>query len=153
MSTPAPGSYRIADEIGSSSARRTKLPWSPTGLFVLTVLFAPVGALLFGLNWARLGFPEKRAAVFAAGVLPLLLAFAIALGAPALGLSLERATWRPLISFLGLAIAYWQLLSQRPHFEAHVARGGERANSWWLWLPALLVVLLLVGAALLRSTR
>ncbi len=152
MNTPVPGGYRIADEIESSS-RHTKSPWSPTGLFFLTVLFAPVGGLLYGLNWARLGFAEKRALVFAASVIPLFLSFIVPLAAPALGLSFDRATWRPVMSFLGIAIAYWQLFSQRPYFEAHVARGGERANGWWLWLVALLIILVFVGGAVLRNAR
>lgn len=151
MSTPAPGGYRIADEFEVSAVKRGKLPWPLFGLFVLTILFAPIGALMFGLNWARLGYPEKRAAVFAAGVLALLLPFLLAFSARAMNFTLEPATLRTMVSFAAIVIAYWQLLGQKPHYDAHIARGGERANALWLWGAALLAILFFVGAAFLRA--
>lgn len=145
--------YRIFDEMEHTGAAKGRPPWPPLGLFFLTVLFAPLGAMLFGINWGRLGFPEKRLAVFAAGVLALVLPIAIVAGALVMNFSLDLTTWRPVASFLALVIAYWQLLAQKPSYDAHLFGGGERASTLGLWLCAVIGVLFFVGAAFIRGAR
>src|SRR5688500_1850823 len=91
-----PGGYQLLDEINSAPLSSQKRPWSPTGIFFITVLFAPMGALLFALNWARLNRPERRVLVFAAAVFALGFPFIIALGAQTLGIDVDRNVVRPL---------------------------------------------------------
>ena len=90
MNEPSPASgYRIIDETEHSAQAKRKAPWPPLGLFLLTVSLAPIGALLFGVNWARLGFPEKRMLALAAGLFALILPFAIYFGVSALNLQIS----------------------------------------------------------------
>ena len=146
-----PGGYQLLDEMNSASLSGQKKPWSPTGIFLLTILFAPIGALLFGLNWARLNRPERRMPVFAAGIFALAFPFIIALGTPSLGIVLDRNVARPVVTLVSVAIAYWQLFEQRPVFDAYIRRGGQAASTLVLWLCALLIVVGFVVAVVIRA--
>lgn len=146
-----PGGYQLLDEINSAPLSSQKRPWSPTGIFFITVLFAPMGALLFGLNWARFNRPERRASVFAAGIFALVFPFIIALGAQSLAIALSRDVARLAVALISIAIAYWQLFDQRPVFDAYIRRGGQAGSTRALWLCALLVIVGFVVTVLLRT--
>lgn len=135
------GDYRIIDEVSTAHSAR-KPPWNPLALFFMTVLFAPVGAPLFALNWARLGQPEKRVlwllVAIAVAILPIIAGFGLAfLGVRVESLPVDRQTARILVRAPVFVFAYLALNGQRPLFENEMARGARKSNSWPYWLLCL----------------
>lgn len=145
--------YRLLDEMEDRDVSRRRLPWSPLWIFVLTIFIAPAGALFSGINWARLNRPERRGPAFAAALIALVIPFSAAAGAQWFNVTLDRAYWRPAMTLLSFAIAYWQLFEQRPVFDAYLARGGQAASNRTLWLFGILVILFFVFAMFVRSSR
>lgn len=151
MSTP--NGYRLLDETEDATLSRRKPPWPPLGIFILTILFAPLGALLFGINWARLNQPERRGPVLAAALFAFVVPLVVMASALWYNVDPSRVYWRPVMSLISIAIAYWQLSEQRPAFDSYLARGGQAASTRTLWLCGLLAILFFVGAAFLKSGR
>ena len=139
-------SYRLIDEL--PDARKSRPPYSPLGLFFLTVFFFPFTAPFWVLNWGRLGRPEKRlitaiGSVIAFGV-PILLV--LAMGA-------NKETAKIFTTLSKFAYAYILLYGQRPLYEAHVNRGGKASSSWPLWIAGLVSVVLYVVVVIIMDKQ
>jgi hypothetical protein len=130
-------SYRLIDEV--PDARQSRPPYSPLGLFFLTMFFFPFTAPLWVVNWGRLRRPEKRLITAIASVIAFVIPIALltALGA-------NRETSRIVGTLCKFIYAYTLLYGQRPLYEAHVNRGGKSASSWPLWITGLISVVLYI---------
>lgn len=137
-------SYRLLDELPDT--RKRKPPWSPLGLFFLTWVYLPLAVPFWVINWARLGHGERRLVC----VLAAILAFALPI-AVAVGFELNRDTARLGGTVAKFAFAYFQLFGQRPLYDAHLNRGGEKAPAWQIWLAVLAGVLIPLALASLRK--
>lgn len=128
-------SYRLIDEL--PDARKSRPPYSPLGLFFLTMFFFPFTAPFWVLNWGRLRRPEKRLITaigsLIAFIVPILVLSAI--GA-------NRETSRIVGSLCKFLYAYILLYGQRPLYEAHVNRGGKASSSWPLWIGGVVLYVL-----------
>jgi hypothetical protein len=130
------GGYRIIDE---GVIRPDKPPWSPVSLFWLTFWFGPVGALMFVLNWGRLGQPEKRwrAAGMAAAVL--LLPMIVMVILLIFGQPLEQSVHRFIGALTRLLLAYYFLGQQQPAFRLQLLQGGRKGSTLMVWIACLAV--------------
>lgn len=131
-------SYRLLDELEPVTGKSSKPPWSPRLLFFMTVLFAPLGAVLLGINAARLGVPEKRLPAFLSG-----LGFALMLGGLFysvhwLHASVTRDNASTAIIITSAGIGYWLYPSQLVLYNRYVARGGQKAG--WPGVSLLIVL-------------
>lgn len=142
MSTHAAGdgAYRIIDEEPQSIANRKRAPWSPRALFFLTWFLwvfsgngAPIGLFFSALNWARLGHAAKRLPWIGLSVLALALPLALIALRNQTGFPNAEVA-RTIQSVVIFASVLLALLGQRPIYEAHIARGGQVAKPWALWL-------------------
>ena len=133
----APNEYRLSDE-GAGNARRG--PWHPLGLFAITFIFAPVGTLLFWLNWGRLGFSEKQKKWLLPTIFVAALPFVVAILAPQIGIALERGTVRTIGTLAKFAIAYSYHLAQSPIYAGQRERGEKTAPALWLWVTAVVLI-------------
>lgn len=153
------GAYRIIDEESQGLKSEKSAPWSPRflffmtwGLFIFSGFGAAVGLFFSALNWARLGHAAKRLPWIGLSVFALALPFALlylrnANGFP--GIELGR-TIKTVVVF---ALAFWALLGQRPLFESHVARGGQVAKPWALWLAIFALGALTFWAGVQKKNR
>jgi len=55
-----------------------------------------------------------------------------------LGRGMELETARGANTIAKFAFAYFQLFGQRPLYNAHLHRGGQKAATWPLWVAAAL---------------
>jgi hypothetical protein len=106
---------------------RPRLPWSPTGIAIVTLILSPLpGGILHALNYVRLGVPSRRpVALFTnlfSGISLLLLPYFLQ----------PSAGWR-LAGNLFLAVYFFK--SQDCHFQTHRSAGGTKAS---LVLPVIL---------------
>jgi hypothetical protein len=100
-----------------SGAGRTRPPWSPTGIAVLTLLFSPIPAgVLHALNYRRLGRAGRARLAFATNLISGLLLML---------LSLQITFWGWASSAL-LALYFYK--TQEPLFQKHRAAGGKKAS-------------------------
>lgn len=118
----------------------TRPPWSPTGIALLTLLISPfAGAVLYAVNYSRLGVPERCRLALFANLIPATLVLWSAARGPSGGF-----VWRLEVAIFLAAYFY---KTQEGRFRTHRAGGGARGS---LFLPAalLIVATLVVGALL-----
>ncbi len=111
-----------------SDPARPRLPWSPTGIAIVTLILSPLpGGILHALNYVRLGVPSRRpVALFTnlfSGISILLLPY-----------FLQPSPWR-LVGNLFLAVYFFK--SQDRLFQAYHSGGGTKAS---LVLPVILTI-------------
>jgi hypothetical protein len=137
-------SYRLIDEMPGVKKRRP--PYSPLGIFLITWLYLPLSAPFWIINWARLGYPEKR---LLTGVMALAV-FAL----PFVWLWLDRSanvgTVSTVYTMAQFAFAYLQLFGQRPLYQRHILTGGNKAGAWPLWVAAVVAVAIQVALAVTK---
>lgn len=115
-----------------------RLPWSPTGIALITLLFSPLpGGILHAMNYARLGQPERTRLALASNLITTTILFFVTFYAER---SLRAVTW-----LAAITIAAYFYKSQDELFRRHQSAGGQKAS---LLLPGTLSVVVLVILAL-----
>lgn len=122
----------------SEDSPGARLPWSPTGIALITLLFSPLpGGILHAMNYARLGQPERTRLALASNLVTTTILFFVAFYA-------ERSL-RAVIWLAAMVIATYFYKSQDKLFRRHRSAGGQKAS---LLLPGTLSVVVPVILAL-----
>lgn len=137
----APPNPFSTPEAESFAAPTGKPPWSPRAIGFIGFFFSFLaGGILAGLNYERLGHPEKKIATIAISVVGFV-GFMVAVALLPEGSFLDRiSNWVN----IGVAIGLGQL--QKTEYERHVANGGETASPWPVVGICLAAVLVIGGA-------
>lgn len=150
-STPGAGDEGEVDPYAPPRAPLAEVdgraPWDPKAIGFISFFFSflPAGIML-GLNYERLGQPEKKVPVIVATLIS-----AAVFGA--LVWNLPEDTPNGVFQAVSLGIALWFASVQKSTFTAHVARGGVKASPWPAAGLSALVVTAVVGVAVLAAYR
>ncbi|MFZ5353037.1 MAG: hypothetical protein ACOZCL_09985 [Bacillota bacterium] len=96
--------------------------WNPGRFLVISVLFSFLpAAILFGMNYGRIGEVKKRNIVITAAII----GFAIAV---AIVYPIQEALGKALFWGLNIGLAFYMKGKQEAIYEDHIARGGKKAS-------------------------
>jgi len=123
-------------------AASTKPPWSPRAVGVISFFFSFVaGGILLGLNYERLGQPEKKVPAIALSALAFAALFGVAMVLPD-----DSRVADQLLRWTNIGAAVGLAQVQKQAYQAHVARGGATASPWPV-VGICLAVAVVLGAA------
>ena len=128
-----------APEAGAGVLSTTKPPYSPRAVGFMSFFFSfLVGGILLGVNYERLGQPEKKISCIAITIVGFVAYMVVVWFIPEGSIFDRAANWVN----IGIAIAIAQV--QKEAYQAHVEKGGETASPWPLVgiLVAIVAVLL-----------
>lgn len=138
MSTPLGSDPFAAPRVEATSTTKPgKPPWSPRAIGIIGFFFSFLaGGVLLGLNYERLGQPDKK--------VPSILIAALAFGGYVALIAVlpDDSIFDALSRAVNIGAAFGLYHLQKDLYASHVAAGGETASPW----P---VVGLLLGVALL----
>lgn len=114
--------------------------WNPKGFLILGVLFSFLpAAILYSLNYGRLGLSRKRNISFAASFI----AFAVMIS---MALVIEQGITKSIILALNLGALIFMKNDQSILFQNHIMNGGRKAS---YLVPAVTCTIISVGLLVL----
>ena len=142
MSSPFESDPFAAPAAESYVGHSRKRPWSPRALGWISFVFSFLaGGVLLGLNYERLGQPEKKVST---------IALTLACFAAFIGVSWvlpDDSAFERVLRWLNIGAAIVVGRLQKDAYSRHVERGGETASPWPVVGLMLGVAVLLAAAA------
>jgi tetratricopeptide (TPR) repeat protein len=103
------------------TVKKHQSAWNPKGIALFSLLFTFVpAAILFTINYGKLGYPEKRKAAIITVVIPLIVLLLIRMYFVEVGLS-------PFLIF-DLLVAFYFYKTQNELFKTFIAKGGKKES-------------------------
>lgn len=129
-------------EAQAGAVLETKPPYSPRAIGWITFFFSwLVGGILLGINYERLGQPEKKISTIAMTIVGFIVFIVVVSFLPDGSVFDRIGNWVN----IGFSVAFAQM--QKQLYEAHVGRGGQTSSPWPLVGLLLAGALVLIGAA------